>query len=294
MDGITLVALPYDSGRFDERMGRGPLHLLKSGLAEHLRARQRNVDVITIQLPDGFYSDTQALVALQQRAVEALRESLARHRLPLILSGNCGPAALSATAALDLRTTGVIWFDAHADFNTPETSASGFLDGMSLAILTGRCWPALAARFNGFEPMPEANVILVSARDLDPPEAAALRQSAITHIPTGKMELFGDAVAALSARVENFYVHLDVDVLDEAEGRANSYASGGGLSANDLYAALELLERSGRIKVAAITSYDPASDHDGRIRAIVDKAAAILAGFPAAGDGGSYNTAGSR
>lgn len=277
MDGISLVALPYDSGRFDERMGRGPRHLLESGLAERLRAQQPDVEEVTIRLSESFYSDAAALVELQQRAVEALRESLARNRRILVLSGNCGPAALSATAALGPRRTGVIWFDAHADFNTPETSASGFLDGMSLAILTGRCWPALAARFAGFEPVPEANVILVGARDLDSPEAAALSQSAITNVPPGRMDLLEDAVATLSARVEHFYVHLDVDVLDKSEGCANSYASGGGLSAEALYAALELLQRSGRIRAAGITSYDPACDRDGNIRGIIEMAVEILA-----------------
>jgi arginase len=92
------------------------------------------------------------------------------------------------------------------------------------------------------------------------------------------MELLDHAVAELSERLENFYVHLDVDVLDESEGRANSYASGGGLSADKLYAALELLQRSGRIRVAGITSYDPACDPEGRVRAIVRNAAKILAG----------------
>ena len=278
MDGITLVALPYDSGRFDERMGRGPLHLLESGLAERLRAQQPDVEVVTIHLSENLYSDAGALVALQRRAVEALRESLARNRRVLILSGNCGPAALSAAAALDPRKSGVIWFDAHADFNTPETSASGFLDGMSLAILTGRCWPALAARFEGFEPVPEANIILVGTRELDSAEAVALHQSAITHVTPAKMEVLAEAIEALSERVENFYVHLDVDVLDKSEGCANSYAAGGGLSADELFAALELLQRSGRIKIAGITSYDPACDRDGSIREIVENAAMILAG----------------
>lgn len=155
MGKIILVALPYDSGRFDERMGRGPLHLLESGLAEDLRAQQHDVEVVTIRLAEGFQAEGAALPALQKLAAGAVRESLARDRRPIILSGNCGPAALSAACALGPRTTGVIWFDAHADFNTPETSASGFLDGMSLSILTGHCWPALAERFDGFEPIPE-------------------------------------------------------------------------------------------------------------------------------------------
>jgi arginase len=89
---------------------------------------------------------------LQNLAVPVVREAIDKESRVLILSGNCGPAALSAVGTLNPQTTGVVWFDAHGDFNTPNTSASGFLDGMSLAVLTRRCWPALAARFVGFEP----------------------------------------------------------------------------------------------------------------------------------------------
>jgi arginase len=278
MGGTTLIALPYDSGRFDERMGRGPLHLLGSGLKEQLHPLEPDLDVTVIRLPENFYAEAEALVALQRLAFAAIRENLAKDRRVLILSGNCGPAALSALSALGPSRTGIIWFDAHADFNTPETSASGFLDGMALSILTGRCWPGLAARFTGFEPVPESNVLLIGARDLDVPEAAALGDSAIRRVPGTKMGLLGAAVADLSQRAENFYLHLDVDVLDESEGSANSYASGGGLTADQLYAALELLERSGRIRVAGITSYDPGCDPDGRVGAIIGDAAKILAG----------------
>ena len=278
MGGTTLIALPYDSGRFDERMGRGPRHLLGSGLKEHLHAVDPDLEVVAISLPENFYAEGAALVALQNLAVEAIRQSLARNRRILILSGNCGPAALSATAALGPHKTGVIWFDAHADFNTPETSASGFLDGMSLAILTGRCWPSLVPRLAGFASVPEENIILIGARDFDASEAAALDRSAITQVTRAKLGELGEAVAALSERVENLYVHLDVDVLDTSEGCANSYASSGGLSAEELYAALHLIQRSGPIRIAGITSYDPACDRDGRIRAIVDKTATILAG----------------
>jgi arginase len=276
MANISLIALPYDSGRPDERMGRGPAAVLESGLAEHLRSQQRDVEVHTVRLSATFHSEGQGLVALQNLAVPIVREAIARDRRVLILSGNCGPAALSAVSALNPQTTGVVWFDAHADFNTPDTSASGFLDGMSLAILSGRCWPALAARFAGFQPVPEANIVLVGARDLDSPEATALSQSAITTVASTKMEALARAIDALSERVENIYVHLDVDVLDNSEGSANSYASAGGLTAPVLYSALETLERSGRIRVAGITSYDPACDHSGKVRAIIENAAAIL------------------
>ena len=276
MAKVTLIALPYDSGRPNERMGRGPLHLLEHGLSEHLRAGECDVDVVTIRLPDSFYFDGAGLVQLQNLTVAAIREGLAEDRRILVLSGNCGPAALSATAALGPGRTGVVWFDAHADFNTPEISPSGFLDGMSLALLTGRCWPGLAARFAGFEPVPDANVILVGARDLDSLEADALKQSGITHIASANLGALESAVETVAKRVENFYVHLDVDVLDRSEGCANSYASGGGLSAHQLLVALETLTRGARIRVAGITSYDPETDKDQRIRALIETAAALL------------------
>jgi arginase len=283
MAKITLIALPYDSGRWNERMGRGPIDLLENGLPDYLRSQQHDVEVRSVQLAEMLHAEGQALVALQNLAVPIVREAIADERRVLILSGNCGPAALSAVSAVNPRTTGVVWFDAHGDFNTPDTSASGFLDGMSLAILTGRCWSALAAHFAGFEPVPEANIVLVGARDLDSLEATALSQSAITTIAPSKMDALARAVEALTERVDSIYVHLDVDVLDNSEGSANSYASAGGLPAQALYAALETLERFGRIRIASITSYEPASDRSGSIRAIIHNAATILAG----GRGGS-------
>jgi arginase len=278
MAAITLVALPYDSGRLNERMGKGPGNLLESGLADHLGAQEHDVEVRTVRLPETFHSEGEALVALQNLATPMVRDAIAGNRRVLLLSGNCGPAAVSAIGALNPQTTGVVWFDAHGDFNTPETSTSGFLDGMSLGIVTGRCWPALAARFAGFAPIPQGNVVLIGTRDLERQEATALNRSGITIIAPSKMETFAGAVEELSARVENMYVHLDIDVLDNSEGNANSYACAGGLSAQALSKALELLDQSCRIRVASITSYDPACDRNGSIRAIAQNAATILTG----------------
>src|SRR3712207_5047701 len=143
MSPVSLIELPYDSGRFNLRMGRGPRALLERGLAEYLRDHGFDVEVVTIPLREKFHTEASALVELQRGAIAAIRASRARGARPILLSGNCGPAALSAAAALGPASTGVIWFDAHADFNTPETSTSGFLDGMGLATLTGACWRKL-------------------------------------------------------------------------------------------------------------------------------------------------------
>jgi hypothetical protein len=91
----------------------------------------------------------------------------------LILSGNCN-AGLGAIAGIDAAKAAIVWLDAHPDFHTPETSASGFLDGMGLAIATGACWGTLAGSIPGFLPVEERNTVLVGARDIDPGEQERL------------------------------------------------------------------------------------------------------------------------
>jgi arginase len=275
MSSISLIQLPYDSGRFSERMGRGPIALIKSGLVEHLRSLGNEVDVASVRLSEGLHTEANALVELQRLTVPLLRDALRRQARPIILSGNCGPAVLSAVAALNQPEIATIWFDAHADFNTPETSRSGFLDGMGLAILTGRCWRRLAERFESFQPVLDSQVIQIGVREKDPPEVQLLQQSGIKQIPTVALAGLPKALKELSA--PTVYVHVDLDVIDTSEGRANGWACGGGLSLNQLRDALELIGRSVSIVAGAVTCYDPAVDMDGRIGRAIPGIVELLA-----------------
>src|SRR5262249_19886505 len=148
--------------------------------------------------------------------------------LPLVLSGNCN-AAVGVLAGLQPTRPAVVWFDAHGDYNTPETTVSGFLDGMALAIATGRCWRSLASTVPGFEPSGEDQVALVGARDVDAGEAEILEKSAVRRIRVAEVRsagveaAFGPALAALESRSDSIYLHLDLDVLDPDEAPANPY-----------------------------------------------------------------------
>jgi arginase len=257
-------------------MGRGPIHLLENGIVDSLRDEEHEIEIANVLLPEGVYSEGPALVQLQRRAVPILREALGKSQRVLLLSGNCGPAALSAVSALGSRTTGVIWFDAHGDFNTPETSASGFLDGMALSILTGRCWPALARSFENFEPVPDENIILVGGHSLDSAENESLAHSAITHLKPAELHKLDAAIERLSSGVERLYVHLDVDVLDVAEGCANAWARPGGLSETALYTALNALKLRVPVSAASITSYDPSCDENQMVQRIIKNGVKIL------------------
>jgi arginase len=273
MRSISLIELPYDSGRFNERMGCGPRAVLDSGLAEHLQSKDYRVRVIPIRLPDGFRTDEQALIELQCLAVPRIKEAINSGARPILLSGNCGTAALSAACAVS--ESGVIWFDAHGDFNTPETSPSGFLDGMALAILTGRCWPQLAGRLQNFHAVPEKHVVQIGVRSTDREEEINLQKSAIRRIGPKELWKLKDALEKLPVR--HVYVHVDVDAPDPCEGHANSFTCSGGVSLENLVDALDLIGRMFKIAAGSVTAYDPAADSDGRIGRAIPRLVELLA-----------------
>jgi arginase len=194
------------------------------------------------------------------RAVNAARAARA---FPLVLSGNCGPAAIGCVATEG--NPAVFWFDAHGDFNTPSTTVGGFLDGMALATVTGRCWPQLTRAVPGFRPVREDAVVLVGARDLDPLEAASLELSAIRRVSVPELGPELSAEIGLVARTcVGAYLHLDLDVLDPSEGRINDYAVPGGLSRADLAWAVREIAGSFFVFGASLTAFDPECDPTGR------------------------------
>jgi arginase len=277
MRRVTLIQIPYDSGRLNIRMGTGPSGLMTRGLADKLRS-QSEVQSVEIYLPDGFHTEASALIHLQHAAAAAARNAAERDALPIFLSGNCGTAALSATGILGGNQTGVVWFDAHADFNTPETSPSGFLDGMGLAILTGQCWGKLAARLHNFSAVPVNRIVQIGVRHVDPEEKLLLESLRITQIDPKHLDQLSAAVDRILQGAKTLYVHLDADVLDASEGQANPYACPGGLTRAQLNDCSRLLANTGAIRAISITSYDAGCDTDGRIADALIEAASILVG----------------
>jgi arginase len=283
---LQLVSVPYDTARRGERMGAGPEHLLQSGAVERLRAAGHRVRVERIDPPvDTFLAEIGTAFALQRGVAEAVRRAERDGYLPVVLSGNCNVAAVGTLAAVGPRV-GVLWFDSHGDFNTPETTIGGFLDGMALAILTGRCWRQLVAQLPGFQPVDEANVVLLGTRDLDPLEAAALAESSLTTLrPADVRTRLETTLGELRQRVRDLYVHVDLDVLDPAtQGRANALAAPGGLTLAEVDSAIRLAARDFRVRSAALTAYDPTVDEDGRVCRAALRLLATLADVAASVD----------
>jgi arginase len=292
---LTLFEVPYDSGHFGKRMGRGPQRLVERGLAAALERRGHQVEVVAVRLSEAFMTEAGAAAEIQRRLSGLVAAARAAGRFPLILSGNCNTAvgtlagielAAAASGAAESEVsksseTGVLWLDAHGDLNTPETSLSGFFDGTALSIVTGAAWRALAGTVPGFRPVDERNVVLAGARDLDPAEAHRLERSAIAHLRPAACRdgsaALASALDALAARVSRIYLHVDLDVLDPSVARINQFAAPGGLTVEEVARLVAAAGRRFEIAAAALTAYDPDCDpDDGAAQAAEAVAAAVV------------------
>lgn len=277
---IRLLLVPYDSGQRNVRMGAGPGHLRAAGLAEHLTAQGHEVDAQVIEpVSMKWRAEVQTSFELMRTVAEQVRAARAASRFPLILSGNC-LSAVGVIAALGAGT-GVMWIDAHGDFNTPQTTTSGFLDGMTLATATGRCWAELARSIEGFAPVPDQAVVMFGTRDLDPGEGPALARTEIVRLGVNATrDEIEPVLQSIAKTIDKFYIHLDMDALDPSEGQANGYAARNGFSNEQLQELLATIASRLPIEALTIASYDPAYDTDGRVCAIaLQSVATVLAGL---------------
>ena len=265
-DSVQVISVPWDSGYPRRRMGSGPLRLIEAGIVDGLGP---NVSLAEYAADETFRGEVASAFDIQRWLAARVAASRQSDAFPLVLAGNCiSSVGTCAGLRAQGRRVGVVWFDAHADFNTPETSSSGFLDGMALATLVGRCWTTLTATVPNFAPMHERSVLLVGARDLDPAESIALERSTVRRPRALNVPDCLESLDALRGQVDEVYVHLDLDVVDAGEARVNQYACAGGLTREQLVEVVSGIRRRFAIAALALTAYDPAFDPEARVPAI--------------------------
>ena len=267
MADIRLLVVPYEIGRLRDGVGAGPERLLEHGAADALAAHGAAVETTVIELDEPDDNEVDTSFAVIGRLAEAVRVARDADEFAVVLSGSC-MAAVGVVAGLGEAAPGVVWFDAHGDFNEPQTSVYGYLDGMGMAILVGDAWQGLAALVPGARPVPESAVVLAGARAFDEPELPRLEASAIKHLPAASLADSATVVGAVAAMKPNpsgIYLHVDLDVLDPSVARVNRYAAAAGISAAELEASVRALLADERVRAVALTAYEPAADPDGRV-----------------------------
>jgi arginase len=204
----------------------------------------------------------------------AVADAVATAARPLLLSGDC-PVSLAVAAALQRRhpQIAVVWLDAHGDFNTPAITISGYLGGMPVAMLTGRA-PELFADPLGLRPVPEHNIVLAGARDLDPAERDALAASQVRHIPA-TADALRAALSGLGALP--VYLHVDVDILDSTEVPGLRFPTGPGPTLGDVEDCLHAITASADVIAASLAcAWLPGQVSSPPVRAAIARLAAAL------------------
>ncbi len=277
MTDIRLIVMPYELGRHREGVGRGPERLLEAGAEQALASQGADVRTEVLEFGGTYSSEVNTGFDLIRQVSERVRAALDEDDFPVLLSGSCF-AAVGVVAGLGERSPGVVWFDAHGDFETPESTVSGYFDGMGVTILTGGAWTGMRAAVPGDGPVPESSVVLAGARDFDVGEGERVRESQITHVAAerlGEPDALVEAAERLGA--SGLYLHIDLDVLDRDEAPVNVYSAPGGPTAAQLEARVaELLDRF-PVRAVSLTAYDPECDPDDRVPPIALRLLGLIA-----------------
>lgn len=265
---IGIIAVPYHLGQENVGLGAGPTRWLEAGLVDALRSAGHDVDLRVVRRRGPFTTEPEAIEAVNGALAIAVGEVVETDGFPLVLAGNCN-SSMGTLGGLPEERPGVVWFDAHGDFNTPESSPTGFFDGMPIAIATGACHAGLWERVAARPPLREEDIVLAGVRDLDPDERVRVEGSSLHVVPASAIRREGveSALAgpleALRSRTSDLYLHVDVDVLDPEVARFNELQAAEGLSLEDLVRAIRRIAGRFRVRAAALTAYDPAADPDG-------------------------------
>ncbi len=205
-----------------------------------------------------------------QSRMSQLHESLAQHTARTIANGArpvsiMGDCCTTIGVAAGLQRAGqdfvLLWLDAHGDFNTWETTPSGFLGGMPLAMLVGRGEQTMP-RAVKLKPLDESRVVLSDARDLDPGEKISLQNSRLHHVRDVGELLASDVLNA------PLYIHFDTDLVNPNDAPAQNYATAGGPTANELGEIFRALAQSKNIVALSMCAWNPELDRDGKTRAV--------------------------
>ncbi len=249
---VALVKMPYVGERNVPDRSAGPDYLEQGGIQKLLEERgwrTKPISTVTLTADEQkSYGEWNRLAIANGDLARVITEERRAGYFPVGLLANCSSLAgmlsglqHSGPTAKPLRV-GLVFIDAHADFNTPETSLSGMLGGMPVAIAAGRCLTRMRLK-SGLDPaLPERHIVEGAVRDTDPLEQDLLDRSEIEHITVedirNRSEGIHRQMKRLSALTDVVYIHVDMDVLDPREVPGHPLTVKGGPTSMELAAAL--------------------------------------------------------
>ena len=260
-------------------MGEAPVALRRAGAWKAIGSAE---DLGVVALPPLKRDTTEGAVKnlVHFKAADSLvfraARSITTERV-LVIGGECSETvgAMGGLSEVFPGKAGMLWLDAHGDFNTPETSRSGYIGGMCLAIACGRT-PGLGLEFGiAGPPLADERLVHVGSRDLDPAEVAAFNSSpaklytAQQVKKSGAPDVAEEAARHLANRSDWIACHLDLDVVDPEFIRAVNYPTPGGLAPDEVVTIIREVLETGKLRALEIAAYNPSADRNGAAAAQV-------------------------
>jgi arginase len=285
---IQVVEAPSILGLYPSGVETLPASLVAAGLLRKLGANP----VGRVEPPayragredPASVANAPGIAAYSEALADRVGRSLDEGAFPLVLGGDCSILLGNLLALRRRGRYGLLFLDGHADFYQPEAEPRGEAASMDLALATGR-GPAVLTDLEGRRPLvKDEDVVVYGRRDAE--DAAAhgsqrIEDTGIRVIDLAAVRAAGASTAAAEAvarlatpGLAGFWIHLDVDVLDDAVMPAVDYRMPDGLSASELVAVLQAAVRSGRAVGMHVTIFNPRLDSDGALAALLTDAVA--------------------
>ncbi|MCL4399073.1 arginase [Candidatus Parvarchaeota archaeon] len=278
MAGIDLLGVPSCLGANREGCEKGPKAVREAGLLDKNNVPYIDIrDLGDIEVPQESSKDKNpknidAIKALCLRIRKSVKDSLSSNRLPLVIGGDHSLSIGTLAGVSDYLSeqVGLIWFDAHPDFNTPETSITGNMHGMSLAVACGLAKKWFAPPEWPSEAVDLSRVVIIGARSFDEEEAKILHDLDIRVFTIQDIDLVGikdiikNAIDIASGPLgKPIHVSFDMDVIDPLISPGVSTPVDGGITFREARLAMELLHDSTTLTSAEFVETNPLFDYKG-------------------------------
>jgi arginase len=238
-----------------------------AGFFDALPSLGVEVDGITHPVPvpvDASDDPTVRLGAFNAQIASAASDAIARGAQPFLVGGTCshlpGMVGGLEQAYGPTARIGLIWVDAHGDFNTPRTSYSQMLGGMPVAVVAGLCYPEWREKSGISSPMPTDRILMIDVRNLDDREETLIRSTDVTIArfgENGESDEIVAAIDALAAKVDYLYLHIDSDILDVRFQPNHPTAEPNGPDDKTVDALIEHVMGTGKVVALAVVSINP-------------------------------------